>query len=182
MDENPRMRPSIVEQEEIVPEHFLASLFGTIALALAALVWSGMAAVFGPWSLPAAPGMGWLIAWACRYGGRRADSVVRVTGWLLALAGALLGLLAFSAFAATQASPDSGLGLDAIGAEYLRLFAEPPWFGCLAVLLTLLGAARALRDRTPGRGRAAAFRGVVPASPVAGLRRAAVDDPGSKAA
>jgi hypothetical protein len=112
-----------------------------------ATVWSGMAAILGVWSLPAVPGLGWLIAWACRYGGRCADAVVRGTAWLLSLAGALLALFVFSAFSVTQSSPGSGFRLHAVGLEYLRLFAEPPWFGSAAVLLALTGAWRALSAR-----------------------------------
>ena len=139
------------EVGQIVPEHLLAVLYGIFALALGAAVWSGMAAVFGAWSLPAVPGLGWMIAWACRYGGRRTDAFVRAVAWLLPLAGILLALFAFSAFSATQSSPDSGFRLHAVGLEYLRLFAEPPWFGSAAVLLALAGARRALHDRPSRR-------------------------------
>jgi hypothetical protein len=142
---------SSTEAGQIVPEHFLALLYGIVALALGATVWSAMAAVFGAWSLLVAPGLGWVVAWACRYGGRRTDALVGAVAWLLALAGVLLALFAFSAFSTTQASPDSGFGLHAIGLEYLRLFAEPPWFGSASVLLALAGARRALRDRPSGR-------------------------------
>jgi hypothetical protein len=135
------------ESDQTVPEHFLALLYGVSALAIGATVWSAMAAVFGAWSLPVAPGLGWLVGWACRYGGRRTDAFVRSAAWLLALAGVLLALFAFSAFSATQGSPDSGFRLHAVGLEYLRLFAEPPWFGSAAVLLALVGTWRALRDR-----------------------------------
>ena len=135
------------ELEPVVPEHFLASLYGVFALILGATVWSAMASVFGAWALPAAPGLGWLIAWTCRYGGRRTDAFVRVVAWVLALAGVLLALFAFSAFSVTEGSPDSGFRLRAVGLEYQRLFAEPPWLGSAAVLLTLLGAWFALRDR-----------------------------------
>jgi hypothetical protein len=140
-----------IEADSIRPEHFLAMLHGVFALALGATVWSAMAAVFGAWSLTAAPGLGWLVAWACRYGGRRTDAFVRVAAWLLALAGVLLALFVFSAFSVTQSSPDSGFPLHAVGLEYLRLFAEPPWFGSAAVLLALAGVRRALRDRPARR-------------------------------
>jgi hypothetical protein len=186
-----------VAEAEAGPEHFLASFCGVFALLLAAAVWSGMAAVFGPWSLAAAPGMGWLIAWACRYGGRRADAFVRATAWLLGLAGTLLALLAFSAFSATQASPDSGFDSRAVALEYLRLFAEPPWFGSAAVLLALAGVRRALREwPAPRTGRrlelapAAAHglraSGASPATsagcPRPGVLRTAAGERGSRAA
>jgi len=137
--ENPSMGNPSVEVDQTVPEHFLAALYGIFALALGATVWSAMAAVFGAWSLPVVPGLGWLIAWACRYGGRRTDAFVRVVGWLLALGGVLLALFAFNAFSVTQCSPDSGFRLQVVGLEYLRLFAEPPWFGSAAVLLAMIG-------------------------------------------
>ena len=182
--ENLSMDTSSAEVGQIVPEHFLASFYGILALALGAAVWSGMAAVFGVWSLPAVPGLGWLIAWACRYGGRRADTMVRAVAWLLALTGVLLALFAFSAFSVTQASPDSGFQLHAVSLEYLRLFAEPPWFGSVAVLLALAGAWRALRDRPAPRATA---RPVLESMlTVAGTRpgapRAAAAEPGSRAA
>jgi hypothetical protein len=172
------------EAEPVVPEHFLAALHGVFALALGATVWSAMAAVFGVWSLPAAPGLGWMIAWACRHGGCCADTVVRATAWLMALAGALFALFVFSVFSVTQSSPDSGFLLHTVGIEYLRLFAEPPWFGSAALLLTLAGALRALRDRPsrrasvrPGLGLARAAAGTCP-----GVPRAAVEEPVSRAA
>jgi hypothetical protein len=150
------------EADPTAPEHFLALLHGFFALALGATVWSAMAAVFGVWSLPTAPGLGWLIAWACRYGGRCADTVVRATAWLLALAGVLLALFVFSAFSVTQSSPDSGFLLHAVGLEYLRLFAEPPWFGSAAILLALAGAWRpgvgAHRRGLPSRSNAGRCR------------------------
>jgi hypothetical protein len=159
------------ENDPIVPEHFLASLYGVIALALGATVWSAMAAVFGVWSLPVAPGLGWLTAWACRHGSRCPDAFVRVVAWLLALAGALVALLAFSVFSVTQGSPDSTFPLHAIGLEYLGLFAEPPWFGSAALLLTLAGARLALRDRPLRRAAA---------RPAVGLSCAIADaDPGA---
>jgi len=173
-DENPCVDPLPVEQDEVFPEHFLASLYGTLALALAATVWSAMAAVFGPWSLPAAPGVGWLIGWACRHGGRRMDPVIRAVSWLLALAGALLALFAFSVFSATQTSPDSGLQLRLVGAEYLRLFAEPPWFGSAAVLIVLSGTWYSLRGpvrrRTAVRLTGESLRDLGEASPRAERR------------
>jgi hypothetical protein len=186
-----------VAEDEAGPEHFLASFYGSFALLLAAAVWSAMAAVFGPWSLPAAPGMGWLIAWACRYGGRRADTFVRATAWLMGFAGTLLALLVFSAFSVTQTSPDSGFDSRAVALEYLRLFAEPPWFGSAAVLLALAGVRRALREGpAPRTGRrlelvpAAApglpASGAAPANPAGcprpGVRRVASEERGSRAA
>jgi hypothetical protein len=188
---------SFVAEAEAGPEHFLASFYGVFALLLAAAAWSGMAAVFGPWSLAAAPGMGWLIAWACRYGGRRTDTIVRATAWLLGLAGTLLALLAFSAFSVSQTSPDSGLGLRAVALDYLRLFAEPPWFGSAAIVLAMAGVGRALRDQPARRGslRLAPASAVAPgskrpvASPGVGLTllrpgelQAAPGDQGSRAA
>jgi len=149
------------EADRTVPEHFLALLYGGFALALGATVWSAMAAVFGVWSLPAAPGLGWLVAWACRHGGRRTDAFVRSAAWLLALAGVLLALLAFSAFSAAQGSPDSGFRLRAVGLECLRLFAEPPWFGSAAVLLALAGARRVLLDRPSRRATTGSVLGSV---------------------
>jgi hypothetical protein len=172
------------ESDQTVPEHFLALLYGVSALAIGATVWSAMAAVFGAWSLPVVPGLGWLVAWACRYGGRRTDAFVRSVAWLLALAGVLLALFMFSVFSATLGSPDSGFRLQAVGLEYLRLFTEPPWFGSAAVLLALVGTWRALRDRPPRR---AAVRPVLEwGSAIGGARpgapRTAVEDPGSRAA
>jgi len=146
-----------------VPEHFLATLYGLCALALGASVWSAMAVIFGPWSLPAAPAMGWLIGWACRHGGRRMDSLIRATAWLLALLGALIALFAFCAFSVTQTSPDAGFQSRVVGLEYLRLFSEPPWFGSAALLLVLAGAWRALGDRNRSRPRAAASPVTAPA-------------------
>ena len=165
------MDTSSAEADPTVPEHFLASLYGILALALGAAVWSAMAAVFGVWSLVAVPGLGWLIAWACRYGGRRTDAFVRAVAWLLALAGVLLALFAFSAFSVTQSSPDSGFRFHAVGLECLGLFAEPPWFGSAAVLLALAGARRALRDR-PAR-RATRLQGLESACAVTATRREA---------
>jgi hypothetical protein len=169
---------------EAGPEHFLASFYGIIALALGAMVWSAMATLFGVWSLLAVPGLGWLIAWACRYGGRRADTIVRTVAWLLAIAGVLLALFVFSAFSVTQTSPDSGFLLPAVGLECLRLFAEPPWFGSAAVLLALAGTWRALRDRPSRRADTRLGLRSVPAFERArpGLPRAAADESGSRAA
>lgn len=178
------MNPSLTEKDETGPEHFLASFYGILALSLGATVWSAMAAVFGLWSLLAVPGLGWLVAWACRYGGRYTDTFVRVAAWLLALAGSLLALFAFSAFSVTRTSPDSGFQIRGVAFECLRLFAEPPWFGSAAVLLALAGAWRALRDppsrRTaarPGRRSVPALEGARP-----GASGAAQDEPGSRAA
>jgi hypothetical protein len=175
---------SPAEPDPFEAEHFLAALYGAGAIALAATVWSGMAAVFGAWSLPAAPGLGWVIAWACRYGGRRTDAGVRATAWLLAIAGVLLALFEFSAFSATQGAPDSGLRLQAVGIEYLRLFTEPPWFGSAAVLLALAGTRGALRDRPARRVNARLVRESRPIVADARLRapRADADGSGSRAA
>jgi hypothetical protein len=182
--EDPLMETPSAEVGQPVPEHFLASLYGILALVLGATVWSAMAAVFGAWSLPVVPGLGWLVAWACRYGGRRTDGFVRVAAWLLALAGVQLALLMFSVFSATLGSPDSGSGLRSVGLEYLRLFAEPPWFGSAAVILALAGARRALRD-LPAR-RTAGRPALELACPIDGARpgapRSAAKDPGSRAA
>jgi len=182
--ENRSMDTPSAEVGQVVPEHFLASLYGIFALALGAVVWSAMAAVFGAWSLPAAPGLGWMIAWACRHGGRRTDTFVRAAAWLLAFAGALLALFAFSAFSVTQTSPDSGFRLHAVGLEYLRLFAEPPWFGSAAVLLALAGARRAQHDRPSRRADTRPVR--EPMLTVGGARpgapRAAAGESGSRAA
>jgi hypothetical protein len=170
------VNPSFGPEGEVVPEHFLASLYGLFALALGAAVWSAMAAVFGAWSLPAAPGLGWLIAWACRYGGRRTDTFVRAAAWVLACAGALIALFAFSAFSVTQTSPDSGFQIRAVGLEYLRLFTEPPWFGSAALLLALAGPWRLLaRPLEQVRARSG-----TDAKPRA--LRTALDDPDSRAA
>ena len=166
------------------PEHSIALFYGVLALALGAAVWSALAALFGVWSLPAAPGLGWLIAWACRYGGRRADTRVRAAASLLVFAGVLLALFAFSAFSVTQASPDSGFQLREVGLECLRLFAEPPWFGSAAVLLALAGAWRAVRDRPSRRTGARTEREPMLAVAAARPRapRAAAGESGSRAA
>jgi hypothetical protein len=187
--ENRSMDIARPETDPAVPEHFLAAICGILALALGAAVWSAMAAVFGAWSLLAAPGLGWMVAWACRYGGRRADPFVLATAWLLSLAGVLLALFAFSAFSVTQTSPDSGFQLRAVGLECLRLFTEPPWFGSAAVLLALAGARRALRYRRSRRAdsQPAAARPLREPKPAAagarpGAPRAIADGTGSRAA
>jgi uncharacterized membrane protein len=172
------------EVDPTVPEHFLAGLYGFVALALGAAVWSAMAAVFGAWSLSAVPGLGWLTAWACRHGGRRTDVFVRAVAWLLALAGVLLALFAFSVFSATLGSPDSGFRLHAVGLEYLRLFAEPPWFGLAAVLLALAGAWLALRDhpRRRATGRPVVELAPMVADSLPRPPRAVEEESGSRAA
>lgn len=148
-----------------MPEHFLAALYGLCALALGAAVWSAMAVIFGVWSLPAAPAMGWLIGWASRHGGRRMDPLIRATAWLIALLGALVALFAFCAFSVTQTSPDAGFQPRDVGLEYLRLFSEPPWFGSVALLLVLAGAWRALGDRSRRRTSAVSLLRVAAAPP-----------------
>ncbi len=145
------MSTSSADVAPSVPEHFLAALYGLFAIALGATVWSAMAAVFGVWSLSAAPGLGWLIAWTCRYGGRRTDAFVRVAAWLMALAGVLLALLVFSAFSVTRARPTRASDSARLVSGTSGLFAEPPWFGSAAVLLALVGTWRALRDRPARR-------------------------------
>jgi hypothetical protein len=134
-----------------VPEHFLALLYGSAALVLGGAVWSAMPPLFGGWSLLAAPGLGWLIGWSTRHGGRRLDAFVRTAAWLLAASGAVLALFAACAFLVTQSSPDAGFQIRVVGAEYLRLFAEPPWFGSLTVVLALGGTWRSLRVRARRR-------------------------------
>ena len=178
------MNPLLADEGEASPEHFLASFYGIFALALGATVWSGLAAIFGPWSLPAAPGLGWMIAWACRHGGRCTDSFVRVAGWLLGIVGVLFALFVFTTFSVTQSSPDSGLQLRAVGIEYLRLFAEPPWFGSVAVLLTLAGARCALRDPGPRRRATRPARKQTRENARVGADRpiTAAAEPGSRAA
>lgn len=148
------MDASFAEADPTPPEPFLALLHGCFALLLGAAVWSAMAVIFGAWSLPAAPALGWMIAWACRYGGRRSDALVRAEAWLLALGGIVLALFAYSAFSVTQSSPDSGFRLQAIALECLGLLTDPPWFGSAAVLLALAGARRALRAGPPRRASA----------------------------
>ena len=182
--EDPLVDPCLTEEGEAGPEHFLASFYGLLALSLGATVWSAMAAVFSLWSLLAVPGLGWLIAWACRYGGRRTDTFVRAAAWLLAVAGVLLGLFAFSAFSVTQTSPDSGFQVRPVAFEYLRLFAEPPWFGSAAVLLALAGVWRALRDPPSRRTAARSGRRSAPVFERArpGALRAAADESASRAA
>jgi hypothetical protein len=146
--------PTDSQQGEVVPEHFLALLYGFTALLLGGAVWSAMPPLFGVLSLLAAPGLGWLIGWASRHGGRVTDTFIRTLAWLMALAAALLSLLISLAFMVTQTSPDAGFQLRDVGVEYVRLFTEPPWFGSLAVILTLAGTWRALNDR-PTRRKAA---------------------------
>ncbi len=147
MVENTGVDPTFSDQGEAVPEHYLALLYGLSALVLGAAVWSAMAVLFGPWSLLAAPGLGWLIGWASRHGGRRADTSVRTMAWLLSLAGTLGALFLQCAFSVTQTSPDAGFQIRVVGAEYGRLFTEPPWFGSFTICFALGGTWRALRDR-----------------------------------
>jgi len=182
--DNPFVDPSFNKEGEAGPEHFLASFYGISALSLGATVWSATAAVFGLWSLLAVPALGWLVAWACRHGGRRTDTFIRAAAWFLALAASLLALFAFSAFSVTQTSPDSGFQIRAVASEYLRLFAEPPWFGSAAVLLALTGAARALHDPPSGRTAARPGRRSAPAFGEArpGALQATPDESGSQAA
>jgi hypothetical protein len=176
-------------EPEIVPEHFLAVLYGVGALGLGAAVWSAMAVLFGLWSLLAAPGLGWMIGWASRYGGRSMDPHVRVTAWIAGLVGALSALFVSSAFSVTQTSPDAGLRLGAVGTEYLKLFTEPPWFGSSALLLTLVGVRRALRESSQRRvGAVASTESLAvardPGAPGLGQApsRTLADGPGSRAA
>jgi hypothetical protein len=133
--------------DEPAAEHFLAVLYGLAAALLGACVWSGAAAVFDEWSLPAAPGVGWLAAWACSHGARRPDGFSRSASWILGALGIASGLLAYCVFSVAQASPDSGLRADILWSEYLRLLYAPPWFGSAAVLLGLAGVPRALAGR-----------------------------------
>ncbi len=149
------MEPLFETSEEAVPEHSLAALHGLGALVVGAAAWSGAAAVFGPWALPAAAGLGWLVAWSCRYGGRALDTPIRVIAWLLSLAAVLSGLAALSVFSVLQAAPDASLDPRQEVAGAWSLFAEPPWFGSAAVLLALVGAGRALRVPAPPRPAAA---------------------------
>ena len=144
-----------------MPEHLLASIYGLLALALGAAVWSATAVVFGVWSLPAAPGLGWLIGWACRHGGRRPDTFIRSLAWLLGFAGTVSALFVSSSFSVTQASPDSGFQLPTVALEFLRLFAEPPWFGSVAILAALSGTWVSLRERDAGRATLRRERGSV---------------------
>jgi hypothetical protein len=138
---------------EARPERFLAALYGVIAMVLGGGTWSAIGALFGPWSLLAAPGPGWLVGWACRHGARRMDTLIRVIAWLESLAAVLAGLLALSAFTVIQSSPDSGLSLGAVGSGCLRMFSEPPWLGAAAVLLGMIGTWHSLREADARRGR-----------------------------
>ena len=192
--ENTAVDHGAVGKSEVIPEHFLALLYGLGALVLGAAVWSAMAVLFGLWSLLAAPGLGWLIGWACCYGGRRTDSFIRTSAWLLAAAGSLSALLVQSAFSVTQSSPDAGFQVRAVDLEYWRLFADPPWFGSATVLLALAGTWRVLRvhPRAPGAAHraeapesepqvVAAGPGARPGTVVA-PRSTLAGDPGSRAA
>jgi hypothetical protein len=180
MVENPPVDTNPAEAGRSVPEHFLAMLYGLVALGLGAAAWSGMAAVFGVWSLPAAPGLGWMIAWACRYGGRHADRSIHALAWSLASTGVLLALALFSAYTSAQVSPDSGPRVRALLHEGLRLFTEPPWLGSGALLLALAGARRALQERPPRRTDTRAIAG--PKRDPVGTRIAASDPEQGKAA
>jgi len=192
--ENTAVNSGAVGKSEVIPEHFLALLYGLGALVLGAAVWSAMAVLFGLWSLLAAPGLGWLIGWACRYGGRREDSFIRTSAWLLSAAGALSALFVQSAFSLTQASPDAGFQVRAAGLEYWRLFADPPWFGSATLLVALAGAWRALRvgppatetarhTGAPESGPQVVAAGVgAPPGVVMAPRSTLAGDPGSRAA
>jgi len=178
------MDKPIAETDPPAPEHFLAVLHGLAALVLGAAVWSALAALFGPWSLLVAPGLGWLVAWACRYGGRRPDGFVKGAAWLMAPAGVSLALLAFSAFSVTQSPPDSSQRLRSIGVVYAGLFTEIPWSGSVAVLLALAGAWFALREGPARLGTSRAAVG--PTRVIAGERsvgpRPTGEEAGSRAA
>lgn len=152
------MDPVFDPPAEAMPERSLAALHGLVALAIGAFVWSGAAAVFGMWALPVAPALGWLVAWSCRYGGRSLDTAVRVIAWLLSLAAVLAALAAVMVFSALQGS-HAGLDARQVLAGSWALFAEPPWFGSAAVLLTLVGAGRALRAGSTGVPARAAASG-----------------------
>lgn len=192
--ENTAVNPGGAAKSEVVPEHFLALLYGSGALVLGAAVWSAMAVLFGLWSLLAAPGLGWLIGWACRYGGRREDSFIRTSAWLLSAAGALSALFVQSAFSVTQSSPDAGFQARAVGLEYWRLFADPPWFGSATMLLALAGTWRVLRPHqrateaarhagAPESGPQVVTAGVgAPPGVVMAPRSTLAGDPGSRAA
>lgn len=130
---------------EVVPEHFLAFLYGVGGMLLGTAVWSGVAVVYEPLSWLLAPALGWMVGWAARYGGRRADPPIRATAILLSLCAALAGLFVTSAFASTQVSPDAGFQPRQAWHEYVRIFLEMPWLGDVVVVLTLVGAWWALR-------------------------------------
>jgi hypothetical protein len=129
-----------------VPEHSIAAVFGFAAAIVGAFAWSGATAVFGAWALVAAPGLGWLVAWSCRYGGGRTSAGIRAMGWLLPVVSAFLGLVALSTFTALLGSPDAGVDPRTVVEGCRALFAAPPWLGSLAVLFVLAGVPRALRE------------------------------------
>lgn len=160
------MEPPREVDEEVVADRLLTVLHGLGGMLLGALVWSGAAAVFDAWSLPAAPGVGWLVAWSCARGARRPDPFARSAAWVLGALGAVLALLAYCAFTASQASPGTGLPPATVLAELLRLLSAPPWFGSAAVLLALAGVPRGLPRQSP---RPAAAPAAAPA-PVPAFR------------
>jgi hypothetical protein len=164
-----RMEDLLAPTDDPVPERSLAAACGLGALLVGAFSWSGAAAVLGAWSLPLAPALGWLVAWSCLHGGRRASAGVRVIAWLLSIAAALAGLAALAAFSAYQAAPDAGVDGRAMAEACRGLFAAPPWFGSVAVLLAMAGTSRALRGArsapASNRGTSAApFRRPAPAA------------------
>jgi hypothetical protein len=161
MVENTAVNDPHLREEAPVAEHSIAVLYGGAAATLGALVWSGAAAVFGAWAVPAAFGVGWMAGWACRYGGRRADEFVRSSAWLLGAGGGLLGLLLVCAFSTVGASPDSGLQAEAVRAELLRYLSAPPWLGSAALLLALAGVSRSLRGEPAGATLAPAELGAL---------------------
>ncbi|HVP14313.1 MAG TPA: hypothetical protein VMS88_02140 [Terriglobales bacterium] len=180
-------------EPEPVPEHFLALLYGFAAVLLGAAVWSGIGVLSNLWSLLAVPGMGWIIGWSCLHGGRRGDTFIRASAWVLTVLGVVLGLFAQSAFSVVLGSPDSEFQARAAVLECWHSFAEPPWFGSASVLLALFGASRALRrartetvvtwHREASEGAPGALAAPAPpASTVAGARLVATNDPGSRAA
>jgi hypothetical protein len=162
--------------EEAVPEHSLAALHGLAALVVGTFAWSGAAALFGGWSLLAAPGLGWLVAWACRYGARRMSAGVRAIAWSLSIGSALAGLAALATFSVLQASPDAGLDGRGVAEAAWSLFAAPPWFGSFVVLLVMPGTSRALRGEEPVAGSRTGA--VIPLPATASLGRRRVPDPG----
>jgi len=176
------VEPRLQTPGEVVPERFLAFLYGLGAVAVGAAVWSAMAVLGDLWSLPAVPVLGWMIGWACQHGGRRMDPVIRVTAWLATVAGALLALLMSTAFSLTQASPDGGFQAGAVGLEYVRFFTEPPWFGSATVVLALAGAWWALRDAAPSRRVARPAPAGMRAVPGGVAERSTASDPGARAA